>query len=80
MGRQDQMFGDPGPDDLKIESPVVSIRATIHQELPEQVVNVLRENNLKIRLDKLHAARLVNQLPGMIASDGCISSPSGPSC
>lgn len=80
MGRKDQIFGDPDPIDQTIVSPVIAIKATVHQEMPEQVVKTLRENNLKIRLDKLHAGRLVNQLPGMVASDGCISSPSGPSC
>lgn len=80
MGRKGQIFGDPDPLDQAIEKPVIAIKATIHQELPEQVVTVLRDNNLKIRLDKLHAARLVSQIPGMVASDGCISSPSGPGC
>lgn len=63
-----------------IWKPAISVTATIHQELPEQVIEVLRKNNLKLKLDKTILGNLVNQLPGMIARDGCISSPSGPGC
>jgi hypothetical protein len=80
MGRKGQDFGDPAPFEKSITEPVISVKATIHQELPEQVVDVLRKQNLKIKLDKAHANRLIDQRPGMVASDGCISSPSGPSC
>ncbi len=78
MGKKFQEYGDP--PDLEVTEPVITFTATIHQDLPEQVVEVLRKNNLKIKLDKLHAARLIDQRPGMLAKDGCISSPSGPSC
>ena len=80
MGRKNQDFGDPAPFEKTITEPCVTFKATIHQELPAQVDEVLRKNNLKIKLEKIHAQRLLDQRPGMVASDGCISSPSGPRC
>jgi hypothetical protein len=62
------------------KEPGVAFQATIHQDLPEPVIEVLRKNNLRIKLDKLVAGRLIDQRPGLVASDGCISSPSGPGC
>ena len=58
----------------------VEVTATIHQELPAEVIDVLRKNNLRLRLDKVIAQKLFDQRPGLVAKDGCISSPSGPGC
>jgi hypothetical protein len=80
MGRKDQDYGDPDPFEKTITEPVIEMKATIHQEFPPAVVEVLRKQNLKIQLDKAVANRLIDQRPGMLASDGCISSPSGPGC
>jgi len=80
MGRKFQDYGDPDPFDKTITEPVIAMKATIHQELPVEVVEVLRKQNLKIKLDKTIANQLIDQRPGMVASDGCISSPSGPGC
>jgi hypothetical protein len=80
MGKRGQEFGDPPDFEKEITEPVITVTATIHQNLPEQVVEVLEKNNLRIKLDKIHANRLFDQRPGMVAKDGCISSPSGPSC
>jgi hypothetical protein len=56
------------------------LTATVRQEMPAQILEVMRKQNLRIKLDKVVAARLFDQQPGMVASDGCISAPSGPSC
>lgn len=58
----------------------MAVTATIHQELPEQVIEVLRKFDIKLKLDKMIATRPVNQLPGVVCSDECISSPSGLGC
>ena len=80
MGRKFQDFGDPDPFEKTIVEPVIAVKATVHQELPVEVVEVLRKQNLKIKLDKTVSGRLFDQRSGMVASDGCISSPSGPGC
>jgi len=53
---------------------------TLDMELPAEVAEVLQKQNLKIKLDKIVAKRLTDQRPGMVSSDGCWSSPSGPRC
>jgi hypothetical protein len=60
--------------------PGIYYRTTIHQELPKEIEDVMKRNELRICLDKVAASRLMDQQPGVAASDGCISSPSGPSC
>lgn len=80
MGRRDQEFGDPAPFEKAITEPVITMKATIHQELPQPVVEVLRKQNLKIKLDRVALSRVVDQRPGTVASDGCMSAPGGPSC
>jgi hypothetical protein len=62
------------------KQPEVPGHTTIRIELPEAVVEVLQKNKLKIKLDKIVANRLVDQKPGLVSSDGCWSTPSGPSC
>jgi hypothetical protein len=64
----------------KVRDPAILVSQTIYQNMPEEVVEVMKKNELKIRLDKVVANRLVDQMPGMVATDGCISAPSGPSC
>jgi hypothetical protein len=63
-----------------VSKPSVGIKATLHQELPPQVIEVLEKNQLKIKLDKIHVNKLFDQIPGLVARDGCISAPSGPGC
>jgi len=60
--------------------PGVSVKATMHQEMPPEVVEVMQKHDLKIRLDKVNASNFFDQIPGMVAKDGCISAPSGPGC
>lgn len=79
-GPEDVAGGLPAGPPEGMLTPQVAMTATIHQDLPEQVIEVLRKHNLKIKLDKMIAAKLVDQLPGMVTDAGCISSPSGPSC
>lgn len=81
MGRKDQMYGEiVNPADAEILEPGVSFTATMHQELPNEVVEVMKKHDLKIKLDKANVSRMFDQVPGMIAKDGCISAPSGPGC
>ncbi len=81
MGRRDQMHGELiNPADGDILEPGVSFTATMHQEMPEEVVAVMKKHDLKIKLDKTNVNRMFDQMPGMIAKDGCISAPSGPGC
>ncbi len=61
-------------------TPTVAVKATMHQEMPKEVIEVMKKHDLKIRLDKINANHLFDQMPGMIAKDGCISAPSGPGC
>lgn len=68
-------------DDPECQStPVVAVKATMHQEMPKEVVEVMKKHDLKIRLDQVNANQLFDQMPGMVAKDGCISAPSGPGC
>jgi hypothetical protein len=60
--------------------PGVSVKATVQQEMPEQIAEVMKKQNLRIKLDKIAAGRLIDQGISVAAKDGCISSPSGPSC
>jgi len=64
----------------KVRDPSIVYGQTIYQEMPKEVVEVLRKHNLKIKLDKVVLSRLFDQMPGMVSTDGCWSSPSGPGC
>jgi hypothetical protein len=59
---------------------VAETSRTMRQELPEDVVKVLRKHDLRIKLDRVVASRMFDQTPGMVSKDGCISAPSGPNC
>jgi hypothetical protein len=63
-----------------VTEPSISGTATLYQEMPPELHEVMHKNNLRIRLDKVLVKRIFDQLPGMIARDGCISAPSGPGC
>jgi hypothetical protein len=64
----------------KVMDPGMICETTLYQEMPEQVAEVLQKHNLKIKLDKVVVNKLFDQMPGVMAKDGCISAPSGPSC
>ncbi len=72
-------MGSP-PGSLGNNAPADAGEVTLHLEMPPEVVEVLRKYNLKIKLHKLAAARLIDQRPGLAGKDGCISLPSGPGC
>jgi len=82
MGRKDLNYREEivSPADAEIVEPCISFTATLHQELPPQVVEVMQKHDLKIKLDKTNVSRMFDQMHGMVAKDGCISAPSGPGC
>jgi hypothetical protein len=50
------------------------------EKLPSGMVKVAGDNQLEINVEKLSRAQLIDQRARMVASDGCISNPGGPSC
>jgi|SoiMethySBSTD1v2_1073268.scaffolds.fasta_scaffold4456798_1 hypothetical protein len=52
----------------------------LHLDLPEATVKMLDKHGLMIEMEKLVQNVLTDQGSGMVASDGCISNPGGPSC
>lgn len=64
------------------QKPGVVLKATVYQEMPKEVAQLLSKENLTLKLDKITATKLFSpdQLQGMVAKDGCWSSPTGPHC
>lgn len=48
--------------------------------LPKPIIEVMDREGLKIELQKIGKNMIIDQGSGMVASDGCISNPGGPSC
>jgi hypothetical protein len=58
-----------------------TVNATVEGNFVDPKVQVLaREGRLKIHLQKMLDNMLEDQSSGMVAGQGCISSPGGPSC
>jgi hypothetical protein len=53
---------------------------TVHLDLPEADVKTLKKKGLKVEVEKIVNKMLRDQSRKMVASDGCISNPGGPSC
>jgi hypothetical protein len=60
--------------------PGIYVKTTLQQEMPEKIAEILKREQIQIKLDKSITNRIFDQMPGVMATDGCISSPSGPSC
>jgi hypothetical protein len=62
---------------VTVQHPEASTRKT---KLPSSLVKVASDNKLHINVDRLNTQLARDQRSRMMASDGCISNPGGPSC
>jgi len=62
---------------LNVRHPAASSRKV---KLPRSMVKVARDNSLSVNVERLSTGLLKDQRARMMASDGCISNPGGPSC
>jgi hypothetical protein len=54
---------------------------TLHVELPDPLDDILRKHDIAVKFNSRELSRiLLDQSAGMVSTDGCISSPGGPSC
>jgi hypothetical protein len=75
--------GHPGVKSVRREHKdgKLHTETTIEAPLPESVVTALAEHDLKLKFHNPEiSAALLDQSAEMIDTDGCISSPGGPSC
>lgn len=57
------------------------IETTIETDLPDFVKEKLKQHDLKLKFHDPEIAKILrDQSEGMVSTDGCISSPGGPSC
>lgn len=62
---------------VTVQHPEASTRKA---KLPASVMKVASKNKLQINVEKLNTQLARDQRSQMVASDGCISNPGGPSC
>jgi hypothetical protein len=64
------------------EDGEIHSETTIHSELPEPVMELLKKNDLQLKFHNpaINRILLPDQSADMMSTDGCISSPGGPPC
>ncbi len=86
LGDQPPDLGPRNPDEIQIlirekEDRQLHRLTTIPVDLPEPIVEAINKHGLKIKITNSILAKILpDQGSEMMSTDGCISSPGGPSC